>query len=137
VVIWGVLNSGVLTGKFLQETASPTRVDKDRLQLSEQALNTVKMVVQIAEEVGKPTAQVAINWVRQQQHRAQIIPLLGARSAEQLRDTMDCLTWELTTEQIDRLDEVSRIELGFPHDFSPGSPYIFGQTFNKIDNHRL
>ncbi len=137
VLTWGVLNSGVLTGKFLQEVNSPTRMDKSRLQLSEQALNTVKTVVQIAEEVGKPAAQVAINWVRQQQHRAQIIPLLGARSAEQLRDTIDCLSWELTEAQLGQLDEVSKIDYGFPHDFAPGSPYIFGQTFNSIDNHRL
>ncbi len=136
VMAWGLLNSGVLTGKFLQDVDAPTRVNKDGLQLSNQALDTVKTVVKIAEETGKPSAQVAINWVRQQQHRAQIFPILGARSAEQLRDAMDCLTWELTAEQLARLDEVSKIEMGFPHDFAPGSPFIFGKTFNKIDNHR-
>lgn len=33
------------------------------------------------------------------------------------------------------LEEVSRIELGFPHDF-PGRAYAYGNTFDLIDHHR-
>lgn len=36
-----------------------------------------------------------------------------------------------------KLDEASKIELGFPHDFVAGARHmIFGDTFDQIDNHR-
>jgi len=81
-------------------------------------------------------AQVAINWVRQQQGRALMIPILRARSLVYLEDNLACLEWELSDEQLARLDEISRIELGFLHNFLEGNRYIFGKTFEKIDNHR-
>jgi len=93
-------------------------------------------VRKISEEVGRPMSQVAINWVRQGQEKAQMIPILGARTLAQLSDNLSVLEWELTPEQRTRLDEVSAIEMGFPHGFLEGNPYVFGATFDKIDNHR-
>jgi hypothetical protein len=43
--------------------------------------------------------------------------LLGARSPEQLLASMQALTVELSPEQLADLNQVSAIELGFPHDF--------------------
>ncbi len=81
-------------------------------------------------------SQVAINWVRQQQDKAQMIPILGARRLDQLRDNLGVLEWELSDEQRQFLDEVSAIDLGFPHNFLEGNLYVFGATFEQIDNHR-
>jgi hypothetical protein len=37
-----------------------------------------------------------------------------------------------------RLDDVSKIPLGFPHDFlDSGKSFVYGETFDRIDNHRL
>ena len=50
----------------------------------------------------------------------------------------NCLEFSLTGEQTERLDEVSRIELGFPHDFLASDPIrdiVYGGIFDKIDNH--
>jgi aryl-alcohol dehydrogenase-like predicted oxidoreductase len=58
---------------------------------------------------------VALGWVRQGQ--GVIVPLVGARTREQLDDNLGCLDLELTPEAKRRLDEVSHIELGFPHEF--------------------
>jgi aryl-alcohol dehydrogenase-like predicted oxidoreductase len=136
VLPWGLLEAGILTGKFLEQTGDPTRLDPEKLDLSEKAQSVVREVQRVAEVVGRPMSQVAINWVRQQQDRAQIIPILGARRLEQLQDNLAVLEWELSAEQRKRLDEVSAIDLGFPHNFLEGNRYIFGATFDKIDRHR-
>ncbi|MBZ0278529.1 MAG: aldo/keto reductase, partial [Anaerolineae bacterium] len=113
-----------------------TRVNREGLKLSERSLAVVQEVVKIGEEVGRPASQVAINWVRQQQHKAQMIPILGARTEAHLQDNLACLEWSLSEEHLKRLDDVSAIELGFPHDFLTGSLYVFGATFKQIDVHR-
>lgn len=136
VLPWGILQAGVLTGKFLEKVDEPTRVNPEALNLSEQALETVKAVVAIGEECGCPASQVAINWVRQQQHKALVIPIIGARTQAQLEDNLACLEWELSEEQLVRLDEVSAIDLGFPQTFLTGNPFVYGDTYDMIDNHR-
>jgi len=137
VLPWGLLEAGILTGKFLKEVDDPTRINPERLKLSEKSQNVVKEVQKVAGEVGRSMAQVAINWVRQRQDKAQMIPILGARTRSQLEDNLGVLEWALSPEQFKRLDEVSAIEMGFPHNFLEGNRYIFGATFDKIDNHRV
>jgi aryl-alcohol dehydrogenase-like predicted oxidoreductase len=136
VLPWGLLEAGILTGKFLNQVEDPTRINPEKLKLSEKSLTVVQEVQKVSEEVARPMSQVAINWVRQQQDKAQMIPILGARTLEQLKDNLGVLEWELSDEQRKRLDEVSAIDLGFPHNFLEGNPYIFGATFDKIDDHR-
>ncbi len=135
VLPWGLVEAGILTGKFLKDGSDPTRIDRAGLKLSDKSLAVVKDVVKIGEEAGRPASQVAINWVRQQR-KAQMIPILGARTAAQLTDNLACLEWTLAEEQMRRLDELSRIDLGFPHGFLDGNRNIFGATFDKIDNPR-
>jgi aryl-alcohol dehydrogenase-like predicted oxidoreductase len=132
VTPWGILGGGALTGKYDVKSDQPKRYGDD-VQISDRTAKIAEVVVEIAEEVDRSPAQVAANWVRQQQHRALIIPILGARTKEQLEDNLAILDWELTEEQLERLDEVSRIELGFPHGFLDGNIYIFGNTFDLID----
>jgi aryl-alcohol dehydrogenase-like predicted oxidoreductase len=136
VMPWGLLEAGILTGKFLQKVDIATRINQDNLKLSDKALSVVNEVVKIADEFGRSPSQVAINRVRQQQHRAQIIPILGARKIDQLKDNLACLEWSLSPEQLKRLDDLSAIDYGFPHSFIAGNPYIYGKTYDMIDNHR-
>ena len=68
-----------------------------------------------------------------------LIPIIGASNTKQLKDNLKCLDCKLTNEQLKRLDEISKIELGFPHDFLNGDiirDIIFGGTYSLIDNHR-
>ena len=136
VLPWGLLEAGILTGKFLKNVSDPTRIDQKELKLSEKGHAVVKEVEKIAQETGKAMSQVAINWVRQNPN-ALVIPILGARNEEQLKGNLDAMGWSLTEEQYKRLDEVSAIELGFPHNIIKGNEYVFGATFDKIDNHRV
>ena len=59
-------------------------------------MKVVLEVKKVAEEAGRPMSQVAINWVRQQQHKAQMIPILGARNLAQLEDNLAVLEWALS-----------------------------------------
>ncbi|MEL7433161.1 MAG: aldo/keto reductase [Chloroflexota bacterium] len=134
VLPWGILGAGILTGKFLADFDEPSRVNPKVMEnLGEDKVAIVREVVAIAEEVGKPAAQVAINWVRQQQHRAQIIPILGARTQAQMEDNLACMEWELSQDQLDRLDTVSDFDLGFPFTFTYSNPFVYGDTFDKLD----
>jgi aryl-alcohol dehydrogenase-like predicted oxidoreductase len=134
VLTWGILSAGVLTGKFLTDVNEPTRQNPDNVQkMSDERVAIVREVVNIADEVGKPPAQVAINWVRQQQHRAQVIPILGARKIEQMKDNIECLDWSLEQEHLDRLDKVSEINLGFPFNFAYQNDFVYGETYKMID----
>ena len=134
VLPWGILSGGILTGKFLQDYDEPSRINPKVMDsLSEERVAIVREVVAIAEEIEKPPAQVAINWVRQQQHRAQIIPILGARTMPQMEDNIACLEWELEQSHLDRLDKISKIDLGFPWTFTYDNEFVYGDTFDMLD----
>jgi diketogulonate reductase-like aldo/keto reductase len=45
-----------------------------------------------------------------------LVPIMGAESAKQLNDSLGALELELSVEQLDRLDAVSDVTLGEPHD---------------------
>ena len=99
-------------------------------------------VSKIAKEIGCSAARVALNWVRQQNIIApgwknKIIPIIGARKESQIKDNLACLEFELTSEQMQRLNEVSKIELGFPHDLLNSERFrdiIYGGTYSLIHN---
>lgn len=126
IIAWSVLASGIL----LKEKAAnrhPHKAGFEELTNSEFAIAC--LVQQIAQEIGCTPAQVAINWVRSKG----IIPILGANKLSQLQTDLDCLNFELSTEHLKSLDDVSNIELGFPHDFLAITKELtFGGMFNLI-----
>jgi aryl-alcohol dehydrogenase-like predicted oxidoreductase len=126
---WGILEGGEITGKYNTPSGEPKR-SKDT---SERIKKIASVLMELAKETGHTASQIAINWVRQRPY--QMIPIVGARSENQLKDNLGCLDFELTPEQIDCLNEASPIDLGFPHSFL-GSDHvrglIFGKTFPQI-----
>lgn len=44
-----------------------------------------------------------------------VAPIIGARTPEQLADNLGAIGWELTAEELDRLDAASGIEEGSPY----------------------
>lgn len=140
VTPWATIGSGVLTGKYNQKDRSqPRRIKGESTsgRLKERNLNIASEVVKMAGEIDCQPSQVAINWVRQQP--GVIIPIIGARTANQLRENLDCLDHSLTNEQLNRLDEISKIEPGFPHEFAARESIrkiTFGGNYSLIDNHR-
>jgi len=124
VLAYGPLGGGLLTGKYRrgQPPAAGTRAAGDGLsgegmsrRMTEQAFATADVVRQVAAESGRTLAQVALNWVT---NRPQVASsLLGARTVEQLDDNLGSVGWGLDPEHVDRLDEASRIRVGYPQEF--------------------
>jgi aryl-alcohol dehydrogenase-like predicted oxidoreductase len=170
VTAWSPLGGGVLTGKYnksnreeqqrqtqQQNTSSSSSTmdvaqeGNSRLEVQNEFANRVlndrnmliaQQVSKIAKEIGCSAAQVALNWLRQQNimsaaGKNKIIPIIGARKETQIKDNLSCLEFELTSEQMQRLNEVSKIELGFPHDFLNSEmikDIIYGGTYSLIRN---
>src|SRR5262245_40543064 len=135
VTPWGLLEGGVLTGKYRASGDEPRRYEG----ASERELAMGDAVVALATEIGRPPSQVAINWIRQQQDRAQIIPILGARTLAQIEDDLAALEFELSPEQLAGLAEASAHRPGFPVSFLDSDgvrSLIFGDTYPLIDRRR-
>lgn len=138
VTPWGILGSGMLSGKYAQKGV-PGRI-KDRSEagkLKGRNMKTAEVVGQVASDIGRTPSQVAIAWVRQQP--GVIVPILGGHSVAQLKENLGSLDFSLTPEQMNRLSEASQIELGFPHDFAARdyiNDIMYCGKYGAIDNHR-
>lgn len=138
VAAWGPLGAGVLTGKYTREGVENDSLRKggneQRGRTGERALAIAREVDAVADELGVTSSQVATAWVSAQGYG--MIPILGARRVEQIEDTMAAVNVRLSDAQLARLDAVSRIELGFPHDFLASSPVrdlIQGEIRTRVD----
>jgi len=130
VTPWGCVGSGILSGKYNTDAEAKGRAAM-RGQISDRALKIAGEVIDMAQALGKSPTQVALNWVRQGE--GVIVPLVGARTVAQLKENLDCLDFELTPEQMEKLNKISEIEMGFPHDM-----LSMQQARNrKVDNHRM
>ncbi|XXT14576.1 aldo/keto reductase [Sorangium sp. So ce429] len=66
----------------------------------------------VAHEIGATPGQVAIAWVSAQG----VLPVIGPRTRAQLDDNLAAAALRLTGDQLRRLDEVSAVPLGYPHE---------------------
>ena len=61
----------------------------------------------VARENGKSVSQIALNWLLQRPTVATVI--FGARNEEQLRQNLGAAGWNLTPEQVAKLDAASQV----------------------------
>ncbi|HJR72359.1 MAG TPA: aldo/keto reductase [Luteimonas sp.] len=125
-VVWSPLGWGRLTGKIrrgqplpegsrLHDTAGfAPPVDEERLYRVVDALDA------IAAETGKTIPQIALNWLLQRPTVSTV--LIGARNEEQLRQNLGAVGWNLTPEQVAKLDAASYVTPPYPY-----YPYWNGQ----------
>ncbi len=141
LLAWAPLGGGVLTGKYKSaaDAEQPdVRIKPASRRLAERNLEIARAVVQIAAEIGCTPPQVAINWLRRQD--GIVIPMLGARTLAQVQNNLGCLDVELPDAAAAKLDEVSRIALGFPHDFTAQESIrgiVYGSRRDRLDIHRV
>lgn len=133
VVAWSPLATGLLTGKYLKQDISGTRNEaKTSYRFNERNEKIVKEVVKIAAEIGISPARLSLAWLL---HKG-AMPIIGARKLHQLEDNLGAVEVQLTDEQMQRLDEVSQIELGFPHDFvlrNGARKMMYGDMSDQIE----
>jgi aryl-alcohol dehydrogenase-like predicted oxidoreductase len=125
VVPFSPLGGGVLTGKYSRgdlnpagpvagETASSRKSLNAALgMVTERTLAIADVVKEVASELGRTPAQVALAWTLNAP--GVTAPIIGARTIAQLEDNLGALQVDLTPSQLARLDEASAIDLGIPH----------------------
>ena len=127
VTCWSPLAGGVLTGKYgrsdLQPGTGPRagggppsrkEVAAGNGFLTARGLEIAQVVKDVSAEIGTTPSRVALAWTLL--NPAVAAPVVGARSLAQLDDNLGALQVGLEPGQQARLDEVSAIELGFPHE---------------------
>ena len=109
---WSPLAGGFLSGKYTRETAKTG--EHGRLsgsnpfgdsKFTEHNWRVLDVLCEVASEVGRSPAQVALAWVLAQP--GVTAPIIGASSAAQLHDNLAALDVQLTAEHRQRLDTVS------------------------------
>jgi aryl-alcohol dehydrogenase-like predicted oxidoreductase len=118
-LVWSPLGWGRLTGKIRRGQPLPT---ESRLhvtaaqgpQVSDEYLyKVVDAIDEVAKETGKTVPQIALNWVLRRPSVSTVI--IGARNEEQLKQNLGAIGWELSKEQIAKLDAASEVPRAYPY----------------------
>jgi aryl-alcohol dehydrogenase-like predicted oxidoreductase len=111
-LVWSPLASGLLSGKYRRNQAMPdARVAQGGSPVPEETINRERLykIVDVLDDVARETertiAQVALNWLLQRPTVDTLV--IGARNEEQLKQNLGAVGWNLSVEQIRRLDEAS------------------------------
>jgi aryl-alcohol dehydrogenase-like predicted oxidoreductase len=120
-VVWSPLGWGRLTGKLRRSSPRPkegrltTKASAEAgPQVSDEHLfKVVDALDEVAAETGKSVPQIALNWLLQRPTVATII--VGARNEEQLRQNLGAVGWNLTKEQVSKLDAASEVPKTYPY----------------------
>jgi aryl-alcohol dehydrogenase-like predicted oxidoreductase len=132
-LVWSPLGWGRLTGKIRRETGIPkdSRLNSKIVtdagpQVPEEYLYTViDAIDEIAKETGKTVPQIALNWLLRRPTVSTLV--VGARNEEQLKQNLGAIGWELTKEQVARLDKASDLPKAYPYwhqvQFSERNPF--------------
>jgi aryl-alcohol dehydrogenase-like predicted oxidoreductase len=125
LIPWSPLANGLLTGKYSREELTQSRERASGFAgtrkhlitsvgvINEKVWDIVDEVKRVAQEIEKPAALVALAWLRSKPAVTSI--LLGASTSKQLKANLEVVDVTLAEEHLQRLDDVSAIELGFPH----------------------
>jgi len=126
-LVWSPLGWGRLTGKIRRGHPLPAQsrlhktADMGPQVPDEYLYKVVDALDEVAKETGKTVPQVALNWLAQRPSISTII--FGARNEEQLRQNLAATGWNLTAEQIAKLDAASQV--------TPIYPYWHQQQFTE------
>ncbi|QNK63249.1 aldo/keto reductase [Pedobacter sp. PAMC26386] len=118
-IVWSPLASGRLSGKYRRNQPLP---ENNRVQqggghgpaLNEERLYTIMDALdEVSAESGKSVAQISLNWLLQRPTVSNIV--IGARNEEQLKQNLESVGWNLTVDQVKKLDEATKQEPIYPY----------------------
>jgi len=119
-IVWSPLAAGLLSGKYKRNQPRPdARVTQGGSPVPEYTVsdallyNIVDRLEEVAAETGKSVAQVSLNWLLQRPTVDNII--IGARNESQLLQNLGAVGWNLTEDQVKRLDAVSEVYPIYPY----------------------
>ncbi|MEM0995120.1 MAG: aldo/keto reductase [Bacteroidota bacterium] len=137
-VAWSPLAAGLLTGKYQKnkgEGSGGRMEGTSTYRFNDQNFKIVDAVVEEAKKLDTSPAQLALAWIIAKG----VIPIIGARKMNQLQENIAAVELDIPAETMQRLDEVSAIDLGFPHDFvlrSGAQKMIYGGMVDQIKGNR-
>jgi len=119
LLVWSPLHGGLLSGKYVKDSKPlpGTRAGDRELFFpffdETTGFGIVEKIKQIAEEQGATAAQIAISWLLSKKH----VVLLGARARtiEQFEDDIGALDVNLTSEQLENIDRITRPRVQYPN----------------------
>lgn len=134
-IVWSPLAAGRLAGRYRRgmEVPSDSRVAtngvpvRDALVDYERLYNIMDVLDEIAEETNHTVAQVALNWLLQRPTMTSLV--IGARTEQHLAQNLAAVGWNLTKEQVERLDNVSRQTKAYPYWHQDLRPELKSQIF--------
>jgi aryl-alcohol dehydrogenase-like predicted oxidoreductase len=118
-VVWSPLGWGRLTGKIRRGQPLPTTSRLHKTgdmgpQVGDEYLyGVIDALDEIAKETGKTIPQIALNWLLQRPTVSTLV--IGARNEEQLRQNLGAVGWNLTAEQVAKLDAASNVTPVYPY----------------------
>ena len=118
-LVWSPLGWGRLTGKIRRGQPPPevSRLPKTSNQgppvQDEHLFSIVEAIDEVANETGKSVPQTALNWLLQRPTVSTVI--MGARNGEQLKQNLGAVGWNLSGEQVARLDTASKVARPYPY----------------------
>jgi aryl-alcohol dehydrogenase-like predicted oxidoreductase len=118
-LIWSPLGWGRLTGKLRRSQPLPevSRLHKTAdfgPQVPDEYLyKVVDALDEVAKETGKSIPQISLNWLLQRPTVSSVI--IGARNEDQLKQNLGAIGWNLSAEQMKKLDEASRLPKTYPY----------------------
>lgn len=119
ILPWSPLAGGFLTGKYRRgkprpEAARRSIAEKQFLQFDEEkGFNIIDALEKIANNHNATISQAAINYLLRKPAISSVI--IGARNKEQLSDLLRTTEWEMTLEEVQRLDEISKPPRIYPY----------------------
>jgi aryl-alcohol dehydrogenase-like predicted oxidoreductase len=118
VVLYSPLAGGLLTGKYRTGEQGRLSARGPDVEADAQKTAVVDAVLAVADEIGSSPVQVALAWLRRRGALAStaMIPIVGPRTPAHLEEYLRSLGLELDDQHYQRLDEVSAVRLGAPHD---------------------
>jgi aryl-alcohol dehydrogenase-like predicted oxidoreductase len=113
VTPWAPLAGGALTGKYLR--GEQGRIKPESNRRDDDSVRITREVMAVAERLDAEPGIVALQWTRQQGFNC--IPIVGATRLDQLQENLKVIDLVLPREDVNRLNEASAIDLGFPAKF--------------------
>jgi aryl-alcohol dehydrogenase-like predicted oxidoreductase len=120
-VVWSPLGWARLTGKIRRSQPRPevSRLrDQQNVESGPQVSDdylygVIDALDALAAETGRTVPQIALNWLLQRPTVSTLI--IGARNEEQLRQNLGAVGWNLTKDQVARLDAASAVAPIYPY----------------------
>ncbi len=111
---WGGLTGKIRRGKPLPAGSRLHKTSEQGPQVADEYLyKVVDALDAVAKETGKSVTQVALNWLLGRSSVASVI--VGARNEEQLRQNLGAVGWDLSREQVAKLDSASDVTPVYPY----------------------